>query len=165
MRTAACGPRGVLDDELQEGLTILGLQEIEEIARLSGGLRQAEHRDELWRHVNDVARMAVDLPGHGTGVFEHIPVAVGRRLQLRGPFCDLPLDVVHRDIKGRLALGGDTHFQECAPAPEPQHDILEDHPGRMLEEAPPLGIGYSIDRFRPEEAQQQMIEAPPPRWR
>ena len=100
----------------------------------------------------------MDFPRHRARVFQHVPIAIRRRLELCGTFRHLLLHGLHRDVQRRLALGGNAHFQERAPTPLPQHDILEYDPCRMLEKAPPLGIVDSVHRLRPEESHQQMIQ-------
>ena len=45
----------------------------------------------------------------------------------------------------------------CGGTPQ-QEDVLEDHPGGVLQPAPLAGNQDAVDRLRPEDAAQQVIE-------
>ena len=64
----------------------------------------------------------------------------------------------HLLFEGGRALGGVLHLHDAAAAGDDEEDVLEDHPGGVLQPAPLTRDQHAVDRLRPEDAAQQVIE-------
>jgi hypothetical protein len=62
-------------------------------------------------------------------------------------------------LERRGAIRRLPHFGDAAAARHQQEDILEQHPRRMLQPPPLAGDHHAVDRLRPEEAAQHVIQS------
>ena len=66
---------------------------------------------------------------------------------------------VLRCVGVRRAFGALPHLGEAALARDDEEDVLEDHPGRVLDPAPLASDEDAVDRLRPEDAAYHVIKA------
>ena len=61
-------------------------------------------------------------------------------------------------LERRRPVGGVPHLRDAATAGDEKKHVLEQHPGGVLEPPPLAGDHHAVDRLRPEDPAQQVIE-------